>query len=285
MKVEDYELLVALHRAGTVKGAAEKLMISQPAISQRLKQIEQNWGMEFFVRTPRQLMITPAGEKVVNHGEEMLKKEAELRDELAALKGEVAGTLSIGVSSVIGQYVLPSLLERYIENYPKVQLHLTTGLSQEIRKNLLNFHVAIIRGDKIKTQLCHHFMNDKLFLIEKAGSRNGGGQLRPLIVFEGDESLQSSLSKWLIEHNQVKFSQIIKVDQIGTCKQLMKKGIGSAILPESAIVDLADDGYNRQSLRIGDKPLSRDTWVTYSKEATALPQVEAFLKLLEEINI
>lgn len=119
MKVEDYEVLVTLHKAGTVKGAAERLMISQPAISQRLKQIEQTWGVEMFIRTPRQLMITPAGEKVVAHGEELLLKEAQLKNELAALEKEVGGSLSLGVSSVVGLYVLPNLLEKYIKKIPE----------------------------------------------------------------------------------------------------------------------------------------------------------------------
>ncbi|MCD8509176.1 MAG: substrate-binding domain-containing protein [Bacillus sp. (in: Bacteria)] len=158
-------------------------------------------------------------------------------------------------------------------------MQLTTGLSQEIRRSIKNFHITIFRGEKIKTQPCHHFLSDQLYLIKKHSGDPIVDSSRPLIVFEGDETLQSLVSKWLMDNDEFKFSQIIKVDQIETCKQLMKKGIGIAVLPQSAISDLGEEGYDKNPLFVDGNPLTRETWITYSKESETLPQVKAFLSI------
>ena len=67
MKVDDYKLLVTLNEAKTLRQAAERLFISQPAVSQRLKSIEEEWGVEIFVRTKRELFVTGAGERIISH--------------------------------------------------------------------------------------------------------------------------------------------------------------------------------------------------------------------------
>ncbi|MFA9556585.1 LysR family transcriptional regulator [Evansella sp. AB-rgal1] len=280
MKIDDYRLLVELSKTGTIRSAATNLMISQPAISQRLKHIERDWGVELFIRTPKQLLLTPAGEKVVGFAKEMILEERRIRDEVNSLLGEVGGVLSLGVSSVIGQYVLPPVLEKYIDMYPKVQVNLTTGLSNDLRKNFLDYHIAIIRGEKINHQPCQHLFSDRLFLIDLKKFEKQQSNPRPLIAFQGDDVLQSAVQRWFIENDQVLFSQMIKVDQIETCKQLMKSGMGMAVLPETALGDLGEE-YTYQPLVMGGEALTRETWITYSNNIDKLPQAKAFIDLID----
>ena len=67
MKIDDYNLLLKLNEIGTVRGTAKVILISQPAVSQRLKFIEEYFGEIIFIRTSKRLKVTPSGELILKH--------------------------------------------------------------------------------------------------------------------------------------------------------------------------------------------------------------------------
>ncbi|HLR40340.1 MAG TPA: LysR family transcriptional regulator, partial [Virgibacillus sp.] len=71
MKIDDYALLVNLQEIGTIRGTAKQILISQPAVTQRLKYIEQYFGETIFIRTSKKLLLTPAGELILNHAKKV----------------------------------------------------------------------------------------------------------------------------------------------------------------------------------------------------------------------
>ena len=111
MKIEDYRLLITLDETKTLRKAAEILYISQPAVTQRLKAIENAFGVDIFIRTKKQLITTTEGTMIIEHARDMLKRERLFFDKMQAHIGEVNGTISIGCSSLIGQtYIMPNFL-------------------------------------------------------------------------------------------------------------------------------------------------------------------------------
>ncbi len=88
------------------------------------------------------------------------------------------------------------------------------------------------------------------------------------------------VDNWLYHHSDViKPQKAITVDQIETCRQFMKQGIGMAVLPESVSGSMKDD-YPHLPLMIDGKPVTRSTWVCYQEGVRRLPQVDAFLRIL-----
>lgn len=280
MKVDDYELLVALKKAGTIRGAAQQLLISQPALSQRLKQIEQQWGEQLFLRSHKTLSITPAGEMIVDFAEKTINEERKIREKVERMSNEIRGTLSLGVSSVIGQYILPPILKTYITTYPKVKIELQTGLSELFRHSAEQFHVCIIRGEKPKNLHCQELRRDKLYLVEK---KETSQKLKPLIEFQSDYTFQTIVNNWFKQHPTFTYRKVIKVDQIETCKQFVANDIGFAVLPEIAIRDLSKTTYNFHPLMLEDTYITRKTWLCASEAASQLPQVRAFIDLIKKI--
>src|SRR5690625_2587137 len=118
MKIDDYELLIKLAEIGTVRGIAKAVLISQPAVSQRLKYIEDYFSETIFIRTPKRLVVTPSGEIILKHAKKVIEKERRVKDELAKSSEEIRGTLSIACSSIISQRFLPSILAKYTKKYP-----------------------------------------------------------------------------------------------------------------------------------------------------------------------
>src|SRR5699024_5942410 len=141
MKIDDYDLLLKLNEIGTVRGTAKVILISQPAVSQRLKFIEDYFGEIIFIRTSKRLKVTPSGEIILKHAKEVVERERNIKNRLSASSVEVKGTLSIACSTLISQRYLPSILAKFTKNYPLVTIDLVTGMSEDIKQNTKDYHV------------------------------------------------------------------------------------------------------------------------------------------------
>jgi len=281
MKISDYELLLKLNEIGTIRGTAKKILISQPAVTQRLKFIENYFNEKIFIRRPKQLVLTSSGELILNHAREVIEREQSIKNKLAVNSKEVQGTLSIACSSLISQRFLPSILGKYITRFPKVTIDLVTGISEDIKQNYQDYHVCIIRGESLKESEYVKLFADPLYIFDTVPfPDNGKMKERPLISFKSDDSMHELVDNWLYHHNhEIKPLKTIRVDQIETCKQFMKQGIGMAVLPES-VSESMKEKYPNRPLLLNNKPVTRDTWVCFQKGVRELPQVDEFIKIL-----
>ncbi|WP_067728359.1 LysR family transcriptional regulator [Oceanobacillus damuensis] len=280
MKIDDYELLIKLNEIGTIRGTAKVILISQPAVTQRLKYIEEQFGADIFLRTSKRLIPTPTGEIIIEHARRVLHQERELKNRLAESGKEIQGTLSIACSSLISQRFLPAILGEFTASYPKVAIDLVTGISEDIRRNHKKYHVCIIRGEKLKETTSIRLFDDPLYMFDTEPFPKDKLKERPLISFNSDDSMHELVDHWLYHHqDKIKPLKTMTVDQIETCKQFMKQGIGMAVLPES-VSDSMMDRYPHIPLEVDGKTVTRDTWVCYQEGIRKLPQVDHFITAL-----
>lgn len=278
MKMEDSKLLAALFQAGTIRGAAKSLYISQPAVSQRLKSIEAAWGETLFIRTHQQLIATPIGEKVAAHAIKVLESEQRLKEEISQTSTEVQGSLSLGVSTLIGQYLLPDVLDRYLSKYPLVNIQLVTGISKQIEASFEDYHVAIVRGKRPAFKETVLLMEEPLYYIENKDT----ARRSTFIEFQTDDNFQTAINEWLLMHPEFIPKSTLKVDQIETCKQMLLRNIGACVLPAAAVQNIPREHFHFHLMKKNEHPLLRSTWLHYNKKVKALPQVRAFIELLLE---
>jgi len=280
MKIDDYELLLKLNEIGTIRGAAKVILISQPAVTQRLKYIEDYFGEKIFIRTPKQLIPTPSGEIILEHAKQVMDKERDLKNRLAESGEDLRGTLSIACSSLISQRFLPAILGEYTQAFPKVAIDLVTGISEDIRRDHKKYHVCIIRGQKLKETTSIRLFDDPLYIFDTEPFPADKLKERPLISFKSDDSMHELVDNWLYHHQeQIKPLKTMTVDQIETCKQFMKQGIGMAVLPKS-VSDSMLDTYPHIPLELKGKPVTRHTWVCFQEGIRKLPQVDQFITAL-----
>ena len=282
MKIDDYELLLQLNKIGTVRGTAKAVLISQPAVSQRLKFIEEYFGEQIFIRTSKRLKLTPSGELILKHAQEVIERETEIKNTLAASSIEVRGTLSIACSSLISQRYLPNILAKFTQKYPLVSIDLVTGMSEHIKREYNNYHISIVRGAQFKDLTSVLLFKDPLYIFDTQEFSQETLKKRPLISFKSDDDLEDMINHWLFyRQDEIQPLQKISVDQIETCKQFMKQGLGMAILPKSVSTNLMDQ-YPHLPLEVEGEPITRDTWLCYQPGMRKLPQVNSFIELLLE---
>lgn len=280
MKMDDYQLLIQLEKIGTVRGTAKSILISQPAVSQRLKYIEEYFGEQIFIRTSKRLQLTPSGEMILEHAKQVLQHEMTIKNALAASSREVRGTLSIASSSVISQRYLPKILEKFTKMFPLVSVDLVTGLSENLKRDQSKYHVTIVRGPKNEEGTSVLLLKDPLYIFDTKPFKKGEIKERPFISFKSDDSLQDAVNHWLFHHQDtIRPVQTISVDQIETSKQFMKQGLGMAVLPKSTS-DVLMDKFPHLPLVVDGELVTRDTWLTYQPDIRKLPQVNSFIELL-----
>lgn len=166
--LSEFHLLSVLAQEMNMRKAAERLFVSQPALSQRLQNIEKEWGAQLFLRSQKGLTLTPAGEYVISFVKEVLAKEEKVRESIQALNTEVHGTLKIAVASIVGQNWLPQVLKKFVNRYPHAKISLITGWSSEILKSLYEdqVHIGIIRGTPDWKGIKIHLFKDSLYLVD-----------------------------------------------------------------------------------------------------------------------
>ncbi len=149
MDEKDCLLLQYLHKDQNLTKAAERLYMTQPALTYRLRQIEKEFQIKIFSKSGKNIKMTPAGEHMVDYAKRILIDLRRTKEFLLNMGSEVTGSLKIGVNSHFGLYNLPPILQFYMKMFPKVQLNVDTGFSTEIMDSLLDGYVdiAIVRGD------------------------------------------------------------------------------------------------------------------------------------------
>jgi DNA-binding transcriptional LysR family regulator len=284
--LSEVQLLSILAQEMNMRRAAERLFVSQPALSQRLQSIEKEWGAKLFIRSQKGLTLTSAGELVIQYANEMLAKEETVREAITALDSEVYGTLKIAVASIVGQNWLPQVLKKFVNKYPQVKISLVTGWSSEILNSLYDdqVHIGIIRGTPDWKGVKVHLFADPLFLVDREDTKPE--QLletdRPFIQFKSDSNYYQEIQDWWMRNFNTSPRRTIVVDQIETCKQMAFNGIGYAILPGITLTKAEREIYKIPLVNENGEPLKRDTWLLGYESAFQLKQVQALVEVIKE---
>lgn len=151
--------------------AAEELHVSQPAITQQIKALEEELSIRLLDRTGGRVVLTPAGRVLKKRAAELAALVALTQEELAALNGEHSGLLRAGASTSIAQYVLPRMLWRFKREHPRVKLQISSGNTEQVVDWLLEGGIAIglIEGPAMRKDVrVEPFMEDELVLLYPA---------------------------------------------------------------------------------------------------------------------
>ncbi|OLS41932.1 LysR family transcriptional regulator [Bacillus sp. MRMR6] len=284
--ISEYQLLSVLAQEMNMRKASERLFVSQPALSQRLQNIEKEWGTKLFIRSQKGLSLTPAGELVIQYVNDVIAREEKVRETIDSLQAGVSGTLKIAVASIVGQNWLPQVLKKFIDTYPQAKISLVTGWSSDILKSLYDdqVHIGIIRGTPEWKGVKINLFSDPLFLVDREITRP---ELvlntdRPFIQFKSDSNYYQEIQDWWMRNFKTAPKRTIVVDQIETCKQMTFNGLGYSILPGITLDNTEREIYKIPLLDENGKALKRDTWLLGYESSFQLKQVQAFVDLVKE---
>lgn len=137
MNLNHLAIFHAVAQEGSITLGAERLHISQPAVSKQLQELEKSLKTPLFDRLPRGVRLTDAGQLLDRYARRLFALEAEAEAALADLRGLDRGRLAVGASMTIGGYLLPDVLARFHRQHPGIELHLEIANTDEIQQRLL----------------------------------------------------------------------------------------------------------------------------------------------------
>ena len=124
MNIRHIQYVLTILREGSITAASKKLFVSQPALSQTLKQIEQDLGATIFDRTTDPISLTYAGQQYVDAALQVLDIDRNLRARIAETKKELHGRLRLGISMQRGLQILPQVIPDFSRMYPYIRIEL-----------------------------------------------------------------------------------------------------------------------------------------------------------------
>lgn len=148
--------------------AAQRLFLTQPAITMQIKNLEEELGLRLFDRTGQRIALTPAGNVLWDYAKRIAGLCADAERDLAAMKGETRGRLALGASTTIAQYLLPRLAGEFLAAFPAIQLSMMSGNTSDVVAALLDGRIALglIEGPPNRTDVkCEKFVEDEIVLV------------------------------------------------------------------------------------------------------------------------
>lgn len=279
MDNKDWKMLNVLYDEKNITRTAEKLFVSQPSLSYRLKNLEEEIGTGLIIKTKTGIEFTAEGEYLVSYSKEMLKQLQIMKDNINNMEEEIAGTLKIGASSNFAQYIMPDLLKSFSLKYPKVHFNVTTGWSRIIHGALLkgSIHVGIVRTDYPGHKEKILLNREPLYIIsQKKLDLNRLPEYKQ-IEYKTDASLKGIIDSWWADRYSSPANVEMEVDRLETSKELVKSGLGYAVVP--AICLKAEDNVFKEEVRLADgTPVTRDSWLMYNADVEHLSIVSKFIE-------
>jgi len=138
MDIRQLKAFVAIAESGTFTAGAGRVHVTQAAISMQIRQLENETGAQLFVRAPRKVILTEAGERLLERAYVILREHDAALEEMAALTGAHRGRLRIGTASAgVSGHPLPQILRELKKQHPAVEASVASGTSEQLVQHVL----------------------------------------------------------------------------------------------------------------------------------------------------
>lgn len=272
--------------------AAESLQLTQPSVTSRIQALERELGEELFERRGRGVRLTDAGSIFLPYTERILRILREGKDSVQEVRRAQLGSLRLGCAFTISTYVLPSVLQSFRERYPRTEVTVHTGRSEQILNMLLNDEVQIGLVRSLSHPDVHTIplYDDKVILVVNPThhfTKTGKATIEELagepIIFYDRASSYYSLISGIFRQAQVVPNVAMELDSMEATKRMIEEGLGIALLPRDCVERELEAGLLAE-VNIPDvQPVRRSVSLLIRKGRRPWRTVQAFLEVLREI--
>jgi DNA-binding transcriptional LysR family regulator len=289
--VELYQLrsFVAVARHGHLTRAAERLHISQPALSAQIKALEEELELDLFERRPSGMSLTPAGKRLVTEAEKLLSAVHAFRSEARTIKGEVGGVARVGTVSDPEFIRVGEFLSAAVERYPLVEIELQHEVSgaafEKVRDGALDasFYYGGLSNSGVAglllREITYRIVAPAAWerRIADSGWKDIAGEpwiLTPPI------STHYQLANALFQKHAVVPSKVVEADDEVVVGSLVVSGVGMALMREDLALDKEATG---EICLWRDVRLTTSLQFIYPREREHDPVIRALREILADV--
>ena len=154
--------------------ASQELFISQPAISKHIKELESEYNTCLFERMGTHIQLTKAGKILLDNAEIIIQQYKKMNFDMNNIQKKYGGSLRVGASTTIAQYILPEMLAKFMQLYPDININTISDNSRNIEQLLKDgrIDVGMVEGISRQPELKYtNIMKDELVAIVRKGSK------------------------------------------------------------------------------------------------------------------
>lgn len=235
---------------GSMTAAAEKLFLTQPAVSQQIRNLEEEMGVELLVRGVRQVKPTLQGQILFDYAKRILHLTQQAQVAIQTMSQEVQGSLRVGTLNSIGLYLVSPIIGMFLKHNSKLHIKLVYGSGEKIISDMRNNLVDVVILPDLKTEYGIEFQDfEKKFLFRDEMWLVGSGRdttlptsiemkyynSKPIISFNDRyPGFRAALDR-KIQEIKVDVTPVFETDNVGTLKRVIESGLGWGFLPSHSI--------------------------------------------------
>lgn len=275
MEIRQLEYFLMVSRVNSFTRAAERLYVSQPAVTNAVRSLEDELGIQLFDRSQKQALLTTEGKIFFAHVEQIMNGISNTLEEINSLKNLGTGIVNIGLTALGGIPSCVFLLKEFVEGYPNIKISVREDETEKLQKLLVEdkLDFAFVFSGKEKSTLAYlELPPQELALCCNRRHRFRRQNVLPLEEL-GNESLilPKTARDFFVDSNILR-NVVAEISHVQTIKSLVSAGLGVSILPEEIFEQ--DDNLIAVAL---EPPIYLRPVIAYKKNRKQSHAAEAFL--------
>lgn len=296
--MEDHKLRVFCTVAETksFSKTSEIVHLTQPAVSLQVQALEEIYETKLFDRSSSTVSLTPSGEILYKYAKEILALYASAEKVMGEITSLVKGSISIGASSTIGNYLLPAVVTDFRKTHQKLKIHLLVGNTKRVIEllNSGNINLGLVEGEVTRQKMVvEKLIPDELLLVvpsnhpwaKKKEVPISEITKEPFILREAGSGTRQIIEKFFAKHgispNEMKISMVLGSTE--AIKSAVENGLGISMLSRWAVRKESKYG-TLNLIRIKEEKMLREFSLVVNKNTVSSHSVDEFLLYLKSYN-
>lgn len=244
MTIRHLRTLIAIHDLGSFKAAAEATFVTHAAVSQQMKSLEQQWGVQLFRKSARARQLTPVAIDIVNRGREVVASYDSLNP---SKDGSARGSLVIGAIPTSLTGIVPAALHFMKKFNPEVRVNIIPGLTNELLKLIdqraLDAAIVTRITTHASAHLWDHIATERMELLtsRRVVSDDPKEILKsnPYIRYSRQAVVGNLIDKWLLDQG-VAVSESMELGSLDAIQSMVASDLGVSIVPRQIVQPVID---------------------------------------------
>ena len=291
MNLNHLAVFHAVAQAGSMTLGAERLDISQPAVSKQVQQLERALGVHLFDRIGRRVHLSQPGETLADYARRLFALAHEAEKAMADVRAAGRGTLAIGASTTIGTYLLPGVLAEFWRRHPGVELLVQIENTEQVHRRLagheldLGLTEGLVEDEELEAEVFHQ---DELVLIAAPGHRLAGRPRVPLsavreepFILREPGSGTRAVEERALARLKLPVRVAMALGSTEAIKRVVAEGVGLAVVSRLAVAAECAAG-TLAVLPVAGLPIERPLHLVRRRGRRDGPALQAFCVVLRE---
>ena len=290
MDVRGLEVFLSVAKHLNYTRAGEEVNLSQPSVSVRINQLENELGMKLFEQLGKKVALTDAGLLLLPHARRVIAAIEDAKQALEELQGLERGSLKIGASTTPGMYLIPQTIARFKQQHPKIEVHLGIKDTRQVEEGVIRneYDFGFVGGHLVGDEVdVLPWVTDQLVLVvspthhlaRKKSLRADDLRKEKFILRELGSATRSTIASYL-ETSSLAAQTVMEMENPESVKKAVQSGLGIAFISKFA-VETELRAKTLVAVRIHGLDIRRELKIVYRKDKHLSRAAETFISMAQ----